>query len=187
MEYYNTIFALERIIEYSSITHLFDFESCYNFTSLHGYPLRTSSKDFSKLISEWALRITSSIRFPGSLSFNLRKITYDLVAFPRDHFTFWSIESLYGLSSASISTSKVIEKLFSKRSTLCSADPNTGKFFAAHGSFIGKLSNYEVEFLLSEHRRKNIENFMDWMPWNLTSSLTTGPNPNLVKSLMIGE
>merc|ERR1712178_119301 len=86
VEPYNAVLASHQLLENADETFIIDNEALYNIA--HNV-LKINSPTYTELnslIAQSCCGITCSLRFPGKLNCDLRKLGVNLVPFPRLHF-----------------------------------------------------------------------------------------------------
>merc|ERR1712178_611322 len=86
VEPYNAVLSSHQLLENADETFIIDNEALYNIS--HNV-LKIENPEYSQLnhlISCVMAGVTASIRFPGKLNCDLRKLGVNLVPFPRLHF-----------------------------------------------------------------------------------------------------
>ena len=86
--------------------------------------------DLNHLVSSTMCGTTCSLRFPGQLNCDLRKLAVNMVPFPRLHFFSVGFAPLTSLGSKSYTVLTVPEltmQAFDARNMLCAADPRHGR------------------------------------------------------------
>jgi len=122
--------------------------------------------------------ITSSLRFPGQLNADLRKLAVNLVPFPRLHFFMTGFAPLSSIASRNFSTTSVADltaQLFDARNMMVNVDPKKGKYLTASAIFRGRVSTKEVDSCMANVRDKNSPYFVEWIPNNINSSICDVP------------
>merc|ERR1739836_235813 len=86
VEPYNAVLSSHQLLENADETFIIDNEALYNIS--HNVLKQTAPKyaDLNYLISCVMAGVTCSLRFPGKLNGDLRKLGVNLVPFPRLHF-----------------------------------------------------------------------------------------------------
>merc|ERR550519_1521661 len=86
VEPYNAVLSSHQLLENSDETFVIDNEALYNIS--HNVLKQNAPKyaDLNYLISCVMAGVTCSLRFPGKLNGDLRKLGVNLVPFPRLHF-----------------------------------------------------------------------------------------------------
>merc|ERR1711992_486806 len=86
VEPYNAVLSSHQLLENSDETFIVDNEALFNIS--HNV-LKHSQPDYAvlnALIAQSTCGVTASLRFPGKLNGDLRKLGVNLVPFPRLHF-----------------------------------------------------------------------------------------------------
>jgi tubulin beta len=92
--------------------------------------------------------ISASLRFPGQLNSDLRKLAVNLVPFPRLHFFMTGFSPLTSRSSMKynpLTVPVLAQQIFDARNMMCAADPRHGRYLTAAALFRGRASTKEVE------------------------------------------
>lgn len=74
--------------------------------------------------------ITTPLRFPGQLNSDLRKLSTNMVPFPRLHFMMTGFAPLTSVGSKSFakqSVAEIVQQLFSPDNMMAATDPRDGK------------------------------------------------------------
>ena len=144
VEPYNAILALSRSIESTDETFCMDNQALHHICT-HVLRLSTPSySDVNHLISACMSGITASLRFPGQLNTDLRKLLVNLVPFPRLHFFVPGYAPLTSRSSApyrALSVPELTQQLFNANNMFAYCDPTRGKFMTAATIFRGLMSD----------------------------------------------
>merc|ERR1711862_827516 len=100
-EPYNAVLSSHQLLENSDETFIIDNEALYNIS--HNVLKQNSPTyaDLNYLISCVMAGVTASLRFPGKLNGDLRKLGVNLVPFPRLHFFLVSQAPLLAESQSS--------------------------------------------------------------------------------------
>merc|ERR1719217_1197487 len=91
--------------------------------------------------------ITCSIRFPGQLNCDLRKLAVNLIPFPRLYFFmpgFTPLTSRATQSYRTLSTSDLVQQSFDAKNMLCACDPRHGKYLSCSVAFRCKPSICDI-------------------------------------------
>lgn len=131
------------------MTFLFDNESLYDFTMRQLGQKSPKYADLNKIVAQAMCGATASMRFPGQLNSDLRKMGVNLVPFPRLHFfscAFAPFTSTQGRQHAGYKIPDVATQLFNPSNVMVACDPRLGKYLTAFASFRGAdMSGYEIE------------------------------------------
>lgn len=182
VEPYNCVLSLSQLIEFSDMVHVLDNEALYDicFRTLKlggaGFP------DLNHLISAVMSSLTCSMRFPGQLNCDLRKMATNLIPFPRLHFFMIGFAPLTARGSQqyrALTVPDITQQLFNANNMMCAADPRHGKFLAATALFRGRLSTKEVDEQMMNVQAKNSSYFVDWIPDNIKTGCCDIPPKGL--------
>merc|ERR1711998_445701 len=118
------------------------YDICFNTLKL---PQPTYG-DLNHLISAAMCGVTCSVRFPGQLNCDLRKLAVNMIPFPRLHFFmpgFTPLTSRQTQTYRTLSVSDLTQQTFDAKNMLCAADPRHGKYLSCSVNYRGKLSSKE--------------------------------------------
>ena len=178
VEPYNATLSIHQLIESADEVFCIDNEALYNIC--HN-TLRLSTPtygDLNQLVSAVMSGITCSLRFPGQLNSDLRKIAVNLIPFPRLHFFFIGfapLSSKGSLGFKSMTVNELTSQIFDPKNMMAAADPRKGKFLTASVMFRGKLSAKEIDDQMTSVQTKNASYFVEWIPNNIKSSICNVP------------
>ena len=185
VEPYNAVLSMHQLVENVDATYVLDNEAMYDicFNTLK-LPQPTYG-DLNHLISAAMCGVTCSIRFPGQLNCDLRKLAVNLIPFPRLHFFmpgFTPLTSRQTSSYRTLSTSDLVQQSFDAKNMLCAADPRHGKYLSCSVNFRGKLSTKEIDHEIAGMLDKNSAFFVEWIPNNCKTSVCDIPPRGLKMS-----
>lgn len=126
---------------------------------------------------EWKLT-AATLRFPGVLNSDLRKLAVNMVPFPRLHFFTAGYAPLVATSNRAYTASNVSDltsALFQRRSLLAAIDPAMGKYLTVSVAYRGKLSMRDIETSIYDFQNKNSDHFVPWIPNGALTTLCTVP------------
>merc|ERR1712014_77598 len=86
VEPYNAVLSSHQLLENSDETFIIDNEALYNINYNILKNKQPTYEELNSLIAQATCGITCSLRFPGKLNGDLRKLGVNLVPFPRLHF-----------------------------------------------------------------------------------------------------
>jgi len=134
---------------------------------------------------------TCSLRFPGQLNCDLRKLSVNMVPFPRLHFFLVGFAPLTSNQSDAFRVLTVPElttQAFDAKNMMCAADPRHGRYLTCAMMFRGKMSSKEVDDQMLSIMNKNSTYFVEWIPNNLKASICDIPPTNLkMSSVFVGN
>jgi len=174
VEPYNATLSLHQLIENADSVVCLDNQALYDICASTLKMPSPQYGDLNHLVSQVMSGVTCSLRFPGQLNSDLRKLAVNLVPFPRLHFFQVGYAPLTSLSSRAftpLNINELTSQLFDARNLMVQADPRKGKYLAASALFRGKVSSKEVDTAMSTVQNKNSQYFVDWIPNNVNSSI----------------
>ncbi len=184
-EPYNTVLSMNQLINCSDATFCLDNEALYNI-SMNTLKIKTPSiNDLNHLISLAMSGVTTSLRFPGQLNGDLRKMAVNLVPFPRLHFFGIGCAPLFDANAKQFqisSASELVAQLFRANNLMVDANPYNGRYLSISTNFRGKLSMKEVEDSIYKARNKFSPYFVEWIPNNIQTTLCNTPPEGLDSS-----
>jgi tubulin beta len=118
--------------------------------------------------------VTTSLRFPGQLNSDLRKLAVNMVPFPRLHFFMVGFAPLTARGSAAYRASTVAEltqQMFDSKNMMAASDPRHGRYLTVAAMFRGKVSMKEVDEQMMNVQNKNSAYFVEWIPNNVKTAV----------------
>jgi len=174
VEPYNAVLSSHQLLENSDETFIIDNEALYNINYNILKNNQPTYEELNNLIAQATCGITASIRFPGKLNGDLRKLGVNLVPFPRLHFFLVSQAPLLSKKASAMTGLNVRElttQAYSARNFFSNVRPEDGKYMAASLTFRGGMSTQEVDEQLEKLNNKNADDFVEWIPNNLKSGI----------------
>ncbi|PWA02301.1 hypothetical protein BB558_001570 [Smittium angustum] len=167
VEPYNAVLTMHHMVENSDLTFTFDNEALYDISMK---TLKIESpvySDLNHLISRVMSGITTSLRFPGQLNSDLRKLAVNMVPFPRLHFFmtgFAPLSSLNIESFRNLNVQDLFSQMFDHRNMMVAADPRHGRYLTCAMIFRGPVSVQDAESTARTYQQKNPDLFVEWIP-----------------------
>lgn len=112
--------------------------------------------DLNHLVSMTMSGVTTSIRFPGQLNADLRKLAVNMVPFPRLHFFIPGFAPLTSRSESFLnyflqlildnqlyraeSVQELTQQMFDSKNIMAACDPRHGRYLTAAAIFRGRMS-----------------------------------------------
>jgi len=174
VEPYNATLSVHQLLEHADEVFCIDNEALYDICHRTLKLTNPSYPELNQLVSAVMSGITCSLRFPGQLNSDLRKLAVNLIPFPRLHFFLVGYAPLTSLKSASyraMSVAELTQQMFDPRNMMAACDPRRGKYLTASAIFRGKLNTKEVDDQMVAIQSKNSSLFVDWIPNNIKSSV----------------
>ena len=92
--------------------------------------------------------ITCSFRFPSKLNSDLRKLSTNLVPYPRLHFFMSGFAPLTSCGTQqyrALTVPDLTAQMFEAKNMMCAADPRHGRYLTAAALFRGRVTTKECE------------------------------------------
>lgn len=174
VEPYNATLSVHQLVENSDETFCIDNEALYNICMRTLKLPQPSYDELNHLVSSVMSGVTTSLRYPGQLNSDLRKLAVNLVPFPRLHFFmvgYAPLTSLKSQSFRSLSVPELTSQMFDPNNMMAASDPKHGRYLTVATFFRGKVSVKEVEDEMHKVQIKNAEYFVEWIPNNVQTSV----------------
>ena len=148
VEPYNATLSIHQLVENADEVMVIDNEALYNICFKTLKLVTPNYNDLNYLVSQAMSGITCSLRFPGQLNSDLRKLAVNLVPFPRLHFFMTGVAPLTSVRAQqyqSYSIQELTSQMFESRNMMCASEPKHGRYLTASAMFRGKLSTKDVD------------------------------------------
>ncbi|KAI0648941.1 beta-tubulin 2 [Trametes meyenii] len=178
VEPYNALLSVHQLVENSDLTLCIDNEALYDVAQRTLKVKQPSFDDLNNIVSQVMCGVTTSLRFPGQLNGDVRKLAMNLVPFPRLHFLMPSYAPFYDPKARAflrLSVRDLTNALFDRANLLVACDPRFGRYLTAATIFRGKVASQEAEQAVYDLQRKNSTQFVEWIPDNVSVSLCSMP------------
>lgn len=216
VEPYNATLSVHQLVENSDATFCIDNEALLDICMRTLKISNPSYGDLNHLVSAVMSGISTSLRFPGQLNSDLRKMAVNMVSpplpsrpwrlslgdanmlshsvqvpFPRLHFFmvgFAPLTSRGAHSFRAVTVPELTQQLFDPKNMMAGSDFRNGRYLTCSAIFRGKVSMKEVEDQMHNLQRKNSAYFVEWIPNNIqTSSCSVPPQGLKMSSTFIGN
>ncbi|ORX86407.1 class V beta tubulin [Anaeromyces robustus] len=179
VEPYNAILSTQQLTEFSDETFCIDNEALYDICLRTLQFKNPSYQHLNYLISVVMSGITTSLRYPGQLNSDLRKLAVNMVPFPRLHFFTLGQAPLCPENSidyTKLSIQELTNQMFSTKNLMTAYNPKHGRYMTSTCIFRGEtLSTQEIEEHMKETQEKNGPYFVEWIPNNIKISVCNIP------------
>ncbi|KIJ62875.1 hypothetical protein HYDPIDRAFT_30018 [Hydnomerulius pinastri MD-312] len=178
VEPYNAMLSIHQLVDNCDLTICIDNEALYDIAVRTLKIKNPAFDDLNQLIAKVMCGVSTSLRFPGQLNGDMRKLGMNLIPFPRLHFLMPSFAPFYDPKARAFQKMSVTEltaSLFDRRNLLVACDPRFGRYLTAACIFRGKVSSNEAETSVAQLQRKNSNLFVEWIPDNVSVSLCSVP------------
>ncbi len=126
--------------------------------------------------------VTCSLRFPGYLNSDLRKLAVNLVPLIRLHFFmigFAPLTSRGYQQYRALTFPEPTQQMFDAKNMMCASEPSYGRYLTAAAIFRGRMSTIEVDVQKLNVKSKNNSYFVEWIPKNIKSAVCDIPPKEL--------
>merc|ERR1712012_625178 len=186
VEPYNAVLSSHQLLENSDETFIIDNEALYNISHNVLKQNAPTYADLNYLISCVMAGVTASLRFPGKLNGDLRKLGVNLVPFPRLHFFLISRAPLASKDNVGyqlVNVQELVNQAYSPRNFFSNVKPDDGKYMTASLIFRGPMSTQEVDEVCEKRNTNNSDDFVEWIPNNQKTSVVEVPPTDYKSSL----
>jgi tubulin beta len=178
VEPYNAVLTVHQLVENCDATFCIDNEALYDICNKTLKLSNPNYGDLNQLVSAVMSGVTTSLRFPGQLNSDLRKLCVNLVPFPRLHFFMVGFAPLTAAGShafRSLSVPELTQQMFSPGNMMAASDPRHGRYLTVATIFRGKMSSKEVDDQMLAIQQKNSSYFVEWIPNSVKTTLCDIP------------
>merc|ERR1719230_1322537 len=178
VEPYNAVLSSHQLLENSDETFVVDNEALYNINHNILKNDQPTYSELNGLVAMATCGITASLRFPGKLNGDLRKLGVNLVPFPRLHFFLVSQAPLFKKGTGSkvrVNVQELINQAYSARNFYSNVKPDDGKYLAGSFVFRGQINTQEVDDNIEKLQTGQSDDFVEWIPNNLKTSIVVTP------------
>jgi tubulin beta len=185
VEPYNATLSFHQLVENSDEVFCIDNEALYEICNKTLKLPSPSYADLNALVAQVMSGITCSLRFPGQLNSDLRKLAVNLIPFPRLHFFLIGFAPLFAKGAGQykhLSVQELTQQVFDAKNMMAATNPRTGKYLTAAITFRGKVPTKDVDDQLLKLQQKSTDMFVDWIPNNIKSSICNIAPPGLPMS-----
>merc|ERR1711933_457211 len=178
VEPYNAVLSSHQPLENADETFIIDNEALYNISHNVLKQNAPTYAELNYLISCVMAGVTSSLRFPGKLNGDLRKLGVNLVPFPRLHFFLISQGPLASKENKGyqlVNVQELTNQCYSPRNFFSNVKPDDGKYMTAALTYRGKMSTQEVDEIIEKRQKDNSDDFVEWIPNNQKTSVVNVP------------
>ncbi|KAI1487808.1 beta-tubulin [Biscogniauxia mediterranea] len=180
VEPYNATLSIHQLVENADETFCIDNEALYDICNRTLKLAHPSYADLNRLVSTVMSGISTSLRFPGQLNSDLRKLAVNMIPFPRLHFFMVGYAPLTGSAPGARaflrqSAQGLAQEMFDPRNMMAACDFRNGRFLTCSAIFRGRISSREVEEQMRNIQSKHSPLFVDWIPENIQTTLCSVP------------
>uniref|UniRef100_A0A8C6DLM2 Tubulin beta chain n=1 Tax=Moschus moschiferus TaxID=68415 RepID=A0A8C6DLM2_MOSMO len=181
VEPYNTTLSIHQLVENTDETYCIDNEALYDICFRTLKLATPTYGDLNHLVSATMSGVTTSLRFPGQLNADLRKLAVNMVPFPRPHFFMPGFAPLTARGSQqyrALTVPELTQQMFDAKNMMAACDPRHGR----------RMSMKEVDEQMLAIQSKNSSYFVEWIPNNVKVAVCDIPPRGLkMSSTFIGN
>jgi len=178
VEPYNATLSVHQLVENTDSTYCIDNEALYDICFRTLKISQPSYADLNHLVSNTMSGITTSLRYPGQLNADLRKLAVNMVPFPRLHFFMPGFAPLTPRGSTAyrqLSVAELTQQMFDTKNMMAACDPRHGRYLTVAAMFRGQMSMKEVDEQMLQVQNKHSSNFVEWIPSNIKTAVCDVP------------
>lgn len=182
IEPYNATLSVHQLVEHSDETFCIDNEALYNICQRTLKLPLPNYEQLNSLVSLVMSGVTTSLRYPGQLNSDLRKLAVNLVPFPRLHFFMVGYAPLTAVGSTSfrsLTVPELTQQMFDAKNMMAASDPRNGRYLTVAAFFRGKVSVKEVDDEMHKVQTRNADYFVEWIPNNVQTAVCSVPPKDL--------
>jgi tubulin beta len=191
VEPYNATLSIHQLVENADQCYALDNEALYDICFRTLKLANPTYSDLNHLIANAITGTTCSLRFPGQLNCDLRKLAVNMFPFPRLHFFLVGFAPLTAFSSQGfrvLTVPELTQQAFDAKNMMCAADPRHGRYLTCAMMFRGKISSEVVDEQMFQMVNKHSSYFVEWIPNNLKASICDIPPKGLdMSAVFIGN
>nr|CDS28127.1 beta tubulin [Hymenolepis microstoma] len=185
VEPYNATLSVHQLVENTDQTLCIDNEALYDICFRTLKLTNPTYGDLNHLVSATMSGVTTCLRFPGQLNADLRKLSVNMVPFPRLHFFMPGFAPLTSRGSQqyrALSVPELTQQMFDTKNMMAACDPRHGRYLTVAAVFRGRMSMKEVDEQMLNVQNKNSSYFVEWIPNNVKTAVCDIPPRGLKMS-----
>ncbi|XP_054934990.1 tubulin beta-3 chain isoform X2 [Physeter macrocephalus] len=191
VEPYNATLSIHQLVENTDETYCIDNEALYDICFRTLKLATPTYGHLTHLVSATMSGVTTSLRFPGQLNADLRKLAVNMVPFPRLHFFMPGFAPLTARGSQqyrALTVPELTQQMFDAKNMMAACDPRHGRYLTVATVFRGRMSMKEVDEQMLAIQSKNSSYFVEWIPNNVKVAVCDIPPRGLkMSSTFIGN
>jgi len=190
VEPYNAVLSSHQLLENADETFMVDNEALYSIAQTALKEDNPSYAQLNNLISQCMCGVTASLRFPGQLNGDLRKLGVNLVPFPRLHFFLLSQAPLITdlmLKHVHLDVKELTRQVWSEKNFFCQVKLADGKVLANSVTYRGP----NIESSLVDEctaKKQQCDYFVEYIPNNIkTAIVNVAPRTSSCSATFVGN
>jgi tubulin beta len=188
VEPYNATLSIHLLVDSTDEVMVIDNEALYDICFRTLKLTTPTYGDLNHLVSATMSGVTCSLRFPGQLNADLRKLAVNLVPFIRLHFFMIGFAPLTSRGSQvyrALTVPELTQQMFDAKNMMCASDPRHGRYLTCSAIFRGRMSTKEVDEQMLNVKAKNNSYFVEWIPNNIKSAVCDIPPKGLKMAVTV--
>ena len=181
VEPYNATLSIHLLVDSTDEVQVIDNEALYDICFRTLKLTTPTYGDLNHLVSAVMSGVTCSLRFPGQLNADLRKLAVNLVPFIRLHFFMIGFAPLTSRGSQqyrALTVPELTQQILDNKNMVCASGPRCGRYLTV-AMFRGRISTKEVDEQMLNVKSKNNSYFVEWIPNNIKSAVCDIPPKGL--------
>merc|ERR1711939_774563 len=191
VEPYNATLSVHQLVENSDATFCIDNEALYDICFRTLKLSVPTYGDLNHLVSVVMSGVTTSLRFPGQLNSDLRKLCTNMVPFPRLHFFMVGYAPLTAPGSKNfraVSVPELTQQMFDAKNMMAASAPRNGRYLTVAAMWRGKVSLREVDDTMVQIQARNADHFVEWIPNDIqTAHCDIAPKDSKMAVTFVGN
>ncbi|GBN53536.1 Tubulin beta chain [Araneus ventricosus] len=172
VEPYNATLSVHQLVENTDETFCIDNEALYDICFRTLRLTTPTYGNLNHLVSATLSGVTTCLRFPGQLNADLRKLTDNMIPFPRLHFFITGFAPLSSRGSQQYrAVPELTQQMLDAKNMMAACDPRYGRYLTAAAVFRGRMSMKEVDEQMLNVQNKNRSYFVEWIPNNVKNAV----------------
>jgi tubulin beta len=174
IESYKCTLSVHQLVESANEVFCIDNEALHDICFRTLKLMTPTYGDLNHLVLMIMSGTTGSLRFPGQLNADLRKLAVNLVPFPRLHFFICGFAPLASRGSQqyrALTVPELTSQLFDNKNMMAACDPRRGVYLTVSAHFRGRISSKEVDEQMLNIQSRNISYFVQWIANNVKSRI----------------
>ena len=174
VEPYNCTLSVHHLIDNADEVFCIDNEALYDICFRTLKLKDPTYGHLNSLVSRVMSGVTCSLRFPGQLNADLRKLAVNLIPFTRLKFFLVGCAPLTSRQNSGYTADTVAsltQAVFDPRNMMAACDPRNGRYLTASVMFRGPVPMKDVDDEMLKIQSKDSGHFVEWIPNNLLTSV----------------
>ena len=180
---YNATLSMHQLTENADGVFCIANEALYNLSTKTLKQPSPSYDDINSIAAAVMANITSCMRFPGDLNETIRKLTTNLVPYPRLHFFVSGLAPLNNhetFNSDASLVSELTKQMFDESHLTVDCNPKAGRYLSISSIYRGNVSMREADDEISNFENENKQYFPRFIPDNVKTCYCKTPSSGII-------